>query len=341
MVAGVGAPLILAAPATAGFLGIHGIATQPDGSDLWVYRVYAQFDNPGEDHMQAVAGTANSPLLIQVEFGGRFYQHQFGTDRPPLDFWVEAFPSLAYDTFVTIGVKCVGDLPGCQPQDNMIITPGFPGFRSTVISTDNSGWAITSNDLQGDPFDPTNCFPGDGRVMIGQFTTRSGCCISGTMLLQFLSDGVVEQSVVSFFIDNKCGSDLQCSDGDPCNGIEWCSKETDTCMPAPPTPDCNGNGVLDSCDIDQDTSDDRNGNGVPDECECSGDLDGDGDVGIEDFLFLLASWGPCPTPCPPTCVADIASSPSAMPTFDCTVDINDMQTLLGNWGRCFVAGATQ
>ncbi|TDJ55402.1 MAG: hypothetical protein E2O40_05985 [Planctomycetota bacterium] len=340
VVAGVGAPLILAAPATAGFLGIHGIAMQPDGSDLWVYRVYAEFGNPGEDRMLAVAGTANSPLLIQVQHGS-FYQHQFGTDRPPLDFWVEAFPSLAYDTFVTIGVKCAGELPGCQPQDNMIITPGFPGFRSTVISTDNSGWAITPNDPQGDPFDPINCFPGDGRVMIGQFTTRSGCCISGTMLLQFFSDGVIGQTVASFIIDTTCSSDLQCSDGDPCNGIEQCCRETDSCVPVAPSPDCNGNGVLDSCDIDQDTSDDRNGNGVPDECECSGDLDGDGDVGIVDFLFLLASWGPCPTPCPPTCVADIASSPGEQITFDCTVDINDMLSLLGNWGRCFVAGATQ
>jgi hypothetical protein len=111
-------------------------------------------------------------------------------------------------------------------------------------------------------------------------------------------------------------------------------------MPAPPTPDCNGNGVLDSCDIDQDTSEDRNDNGVPDECECSGDLDSNGEVGIEDFLLLLASWGPCPTPCPPTCIADIATSSGEQPTFDCTVDINDMLALLGNWGSCSASKST-
>jgi len=27
---------------------------------------------------------------------------------------------------------------------------------------------------------------------------------------------------------------------------------------------------------------------------CFGDLDGDGVVGINDFLALLANWGPCP-----------------------------------------------
>lgn len=40
--------------------------------------------------------------------------------------------------------------------------------------------------------------------------------------------------------------------------------------------DCNGNGVLDTCDIDAGTSPDVNGNGIPDECDpgacCLGDL---------------------------------------------------------------------
>ena len=60
-------------------------------------------------------------------------------------------------------------------------------------------------------------------------------------------------------------------------------------------------------------------------CEAiPGDLDGDGVVGIIDFLELLASWGPCPQPCPPTCPADLDG--------DCTVGITDFLALLGNWG---------
>ncbi len=53
-----------------------------------------------------------------------------------------------------------------------------------------------------------------------------------------------------------------------------------------------------------------------------GDLDGDGAVGINDFLDLLAAWGPCPS-CPPFCTGDV--------NFDCEVGINDFLTLLANW----------
>ena len=53
-----------------------------------------------------------------------------------------------------------------------------------------------------------------------------------------------------------------------------------------------------------------------------GDLDGDGTVGINDFLELLAAWGPCRS-CPPFCTGDV--------DFDCNVGINDFLTLLANW----------
>ena len=89
--------------------------------------------------------------------------------------------------------------------------------------------------------------------------------------------------------------------------------------------DCNLNLVPDACDIDAGTSLDENGNGVPDECdvEIPGDLNGDGTVGIEDFLLLLAAWGACPEPCPPSCPADLDE--------DCDVGINDFLLLLANW----------
>ena len=55
-----------------------------------------------------------------------------------------------------------------------------------------------------------------------------------------------------------------------------------------------------------------------------GDLNGDGTVGIDDFLMLLGDWGPCAVPCPPSCRADLDG--------DCDVGIVDFLTLLANWG---------
>lgn len=52
-----------------------------------------------------------------------------------------------------------------------------------------------------------------------------------------------------------------------------------------------------------------------------GDINGDGVVGITDFLQLLTLWGPCGN-CN-SCPADLDG--------DCTVGINDMLLLLANW----------
>jgi hypothetical protein len=54
-----------------------------------------------------------------------------------------------------------------------------------------------------------------------------------------------------------------------------------------------------------------------------GDLDCDGQVGVTDFLVLLAAWGLCPDPCPPACPADLDQ--------DCTVGVTDFLVLLANW----------
>jgi DNA-binding beta-propeller fold protein YncE len=63
---------------------------------------------------------------------------------------------------------------------------------------------------------------------------------------------------------------------------------------------------------------------LPDSCEAlPGDLDGDGAVGITDLLMLLAAWGPCPAPCPPSCASDLDG--------DCATGITDLLALLADW----------
>ena len=52
------------------------------------------------------------------------------------------------------------------------------------------------------------------------------------------------------------------------------------------------------------------------------DLDGSGDVGITDFLVLLAFWGPCDV----ICLGDLDG--------DGVVGILDFLQLLSTWGPC-------
>lgn len=54
---------------------------------------------------------------------------------------------------------------------------------------------------------------------------------------------------------------------------------------------------------------------------CLGDLDNSGDVGFDDLVTLLASWGACGG-----CPADLDT--------DGDVDFDDLVTLLAAWGPC-------
>ncbi len=193
VLAGVGAPLILTAGAPADFLGIKAVS-KPNEFGLIVCNVYAMFDDPGQDLFWKIAGTADSPLLIQVLGGGTFYNHNFASDTAPSSALVAAFPSLAFDTFVTIGIKQTGLV-----NDALVITPGFPaGITGTQLFTDESGWAVTPIDPQSDPFNP-NYVAGNGEVLIAQFATADGTGFSGTMLTGGYSNGQSQQWVVSFF----------------------------------------------------------------------------------------------------------------------------------------------
>ncbi len=251
VLAGVGAPLILTALTPGGFTGIS-TTSKPNEFGLFVVNVYAEFDRPGEDFMSAVAGTGNAPMNIFV-VGGTFYNNPIGNDYAPSPALIEVFPSLAYDTFYTIGKK---DSTG----DQLVISAGMNHPDGSAIQTEVAGWYVPPDAPQANPFDPVNSFPGDGRVLIGQFSTLDGTGIEGTMLLQYTSNNVFGQSVVSF-----------------------------QHMVAPPCPwDMDGTtyvGIEDFLTLLANWGTDPGG---------PPDFDGDGTVDINDFLELLAHWGPCP-----------------------------------------------
>jgi hypothetical protein len=198
LLAGIGSPLIITAPAHAGFTGIW-TAKKPNAFDLMVVNVYAEFDNPGGDWFQKVGGTPASPLNINV-IGGEFYNNPFGSDQAPAAALVGVFPSLAYDSFFTIGRK-VNDPPGGEP--NAVNLVNMPPLSGTSVHTTNGSWGLVPPiAAQGNPWDPINSFPGNGSVLIGQYSmeipTFKPFGITGEFFIGYVSDGVVMNEYVTF-----------------------------------------------------------------------------------------------------------------------------------------------
>jgi hypothetical protein len=188
--------LMTASRACGGFVGLD-VVSKPNPFGLLVCNVFAVFDRPGQDFFLAVSGKPQGPISIDV-VGGTFYQHPQGGDTAPLAALVDLFPSLAYDSFVTIGVKSVG--LGGQPEDHLTLSPGWLGFGPSTLPPSpgaNAGWAVTPGQPQADPFNPS-FFAGDGHVLIGQFSTANGTAISGMMQLLVISNGVLLSQLVNF-----------------------------------------------------------------------------------------------------------------------------------------------
>ena len=190
-------PLILAAPANATFTGLS-TETRTNAFGLDVISVYADFSTPG-DQLTSIAGTPLSPLNLSV-IGGTFYQHAVGSDLAPLDTTVAMFPSLAFDTFVTIGVEVfdiAGD-GGGQPQNLTLLLPTWPGFGPSSLSTISSGWFVFPFSPQGNPFN-TDFVAGDGRTLIAQLATADGTAFEGTMLVSFMDSFGLPGSTTATF----------------------------------------------------------------------------------------------------------------------------------------------
>ena len=152
--------LILAALPTVAMSDYIGLYFEYEdaGNDLWTLSLYAEFTD-SNDQLNAVFGDAQSSLYIRSEHG--FYQNPFGgptsiSINPAL---IPLFPSLEYDSWVTIGSE--------NQVDNAMLDIGIDWTEfenGGNIETDNGTWFATPDDMQVMAGD-------DLRVLIGQFTT--------------------------------------------------------------------------------------------------------------------------------------------------------------------------
>ncbi|MBT6270055.1 MAG: hypothetical protein HOI88_06875 [Phycisphaerae bacterium] len=152
--------LILAALPTVAMSDYIGLIFEYEnaGDELWTMRLYAEFTE-STDQLNAVFGDANSNLYISSENG--FYQHFLGGPtsiniNPAL---IPLFPSLEYDSWVTIGSE--NQVANAMLDVGLYWTEFENGGN---IETDNGSWFATTLDMQSMAGD-------DLRVLIGQFTT--------------------------------------------------------------------------------------------------------------------------------------------------------------------------
>ena len=168
LTAGVGS-LILASSASADFQGISWTATASSFGNGTVYQIYA--DVQAGDQLNAVYGDDSIMLTIDSDSG--FYNHAGGgaTVANQSDFMLGIFPSLADDSYVTIGLS--------NATGNAMLDIGidFTNFDAGgAITTDNGSWFATPDDAQ--------VYEVGGKVLIGNFTVADGDHVFGTINMQ-------------------------------------------------------------------------------------------------------------------------------------------------------------
>ena len=168
--AGVGS-LVLAGTVTADFQSLTMEAVDNGGLiGGTTYRLYADIDAGGR--IDAVYGNGTDALLVDVE-GGSIVQSSFGgaTSQDINPAFFDFFPSLQWDSFVTIGL-----LDNTGNALNNIGIDFDTWEAGGALTTDNGTWFVTPDDAQGDEV--------GGRVLLGQFTITDGASLVGSLSLQ-------------------------------------------------------------------------------------------------------------------------------------------------------------
>jgi len=167
----IAAGTLIAGSAMADYTGLSFEGVD-NGDGTWTARIFANF-SAASDELDAVFGDAQDSLSISSS--GGFYQNALGgaTSANINPALIPLFPSLALDSWVTIGLEDMTD-------NNMLnIGIDWTDFEAGGdIMTDNGSWFAT-------PDDPQVLAGADLRVMVGQFTMfGTDSNVSGVLNLQ-------------------------------------------------------------------------------------------------------------------------------------------------------------
>jgi MYXO-CTERM domain-containing protein len=207
-IAALGGTMFIAASTHAAFVGIGWREVANGGAADRTIDVYAEFDN-SLDELNAVAGTVLNTLSIRV-VGGTYYQNGFGGTTAPNPLLIPGFPSVAFDSFVTIGSldSSQGFDPGTNSSgDQIALTPGFPAWGSTELGGANGGdnmvWSVTPGNFQGvagSAINNTNI--GGNRVILARLSANGAGPVApefeGEFSIQGFAGGNLLEEDVSF-----------------------------------------------------------------------------------------------------------------------------------------------
>ena len=309
-------------------LELQTVAEHTDGAlaGMTTYRLVFHTEHP-TDFITSVFGNSNDPLNITTTTS--FYQDVLGgvtaEGANPLLFG--NFPSLAYDSWVTIGLDGPADAAAMEAGAETVQSPGqawVPAFEpggglpgSSITMDDEVGgvWYILNGNANGYP-------EADGTVLLGQFTTDGD--LSGTVNVQVFPEGDnINFITVSLPIDGVCtASDVNptctypASEFVDCDGVCLDDSDGDSICDAFEVPGCTNPAA---CNYDAAATDDDGGCLELDECGiCGGDGIPDGFCDCEGNV--LDECGVC--------------GGEGIPAGDCDCDGNQLDALGVCGGDC-------
>ena len=284
------------------------IDTIEDGIEgMTTYQVYLTLEN-ATDFVSAVTGDSDNPSFVRTSTA--FHQDPLGSANAhginPLV--VDAFPALAYDSWVSIGLENAADATAGEGEVSLV--EGEPWVNAFETGGDldltgqyGGGWFILNGAQNGVAGD-------DLRVLLGQFTTDG--VFSGQLYVQVFpsGDGANMQFQTVRWGEPQCGCQL----ADACNyDPSTAYTDNDNCLyPADLYGadhfDCDGNclndtdedGVCDedevpgctdetACNYQEEATDDNGSCTYPPygyECDgsCISDTDNDGICDLNEVL---------------------------------------------------------
>ena len=239
------------------------------------YRVYAQFENPDDEciAIYSVGTNEDNPVSMELAVNTSFYQHPLGVDigSDISTFFLWFDPTLAYDSWLTIGSESTDD----SPVSSLGLASAMESFNAgtgfVADGATGASWYVTPGQ------NPAAMAGDDGQVLVAQLTIELGDeegIINGSWNMQWRNaEGLSTATTGLVFTSESFIPDaLGCTDAEACNYDAEANTDDNSCLELDACGVCGGSGFEEgTCDCE--------GNVPAEGLDCDGDClaDADGD----------------------------------------------------------------